>query len=91
MRDPKSSVKTGTLPRPTVKRTLSGRLIAKVEKVGWTWPSVGHGKHHEPDHPSRKHDVPRPERAYVQVAQPVPGQPRRRDRRTAERLARKEA
>lgn len=74
-----------TVPIATVGRTWHGLIVPGRGATG--------GAAREPNHPSRKHDTT----AHVTVTLtrsadvqgPVPGQPRRRERRAAARAARK--
>ena len=74
------------------RRTVYGRTVP-IALAGMTWnalvapaPKPYGGGSSDPTHPSRKHDVARPEVSVTQSAEvqgTVPGQPRRRDRRAA--------
>lgn len=75
--------------QPRKRQLLSGRTI-DAAIVGRTWqelvnpaPTPTGGRSVESTHPSRKHDVVRPAPVHIEVAAAVPGQARRRDRRSA--------
>lgn len=81
---------------PKVFRTLSGKKVPLKEKrrnTGWVFLPLDHeptvGAHRDPNHPSRKHDVERPDRAYLEVEGHYSGPLRRRDRRWIARFQEK--
>ena len=89
-------VKHAERPHIARRRLLSGRMVENT--VGKTWQDfvsgegnrVTGGAKADKDHPSRKHDLLGPDFIFTppsDVQGPVPGQPRRRDRRSAERKA----
>ena len=79
------------------RRTVYGRTVP-ISLAGMTWnaliasaPKPTGGARHNPDHPSRKHDIARAEVSLTlsaDVQGPVLGQSRRRDRRAVLRGAR---
>lgn len=72
-----------TVPRPHVTRTWEDVTLALVG--GRRAPA---GASRDASHPSRKHDVDvRQQHVRIAVPGPIPGQPRRRDRRVARRSA----